>query len=84
MATMRVQAWPQRVATFVITRNDGHELSLSGDRNSLIEFNGREIVTDHSAVFDPMRFAAILGEFLKAETEDETANVYSRHTHRSA
>ena len=84
MATMRVKSFGE-VATFVVYRADGHELSLSSMSNGLIEFKGNKIIKDHGAVYGPETYATILEEFLSGESDHELIrNVYSRHERRSA
>ena len=81
---MRVKSFGG-VATFVVYRQDGHELSLSSVSNSLVEFDGNKAVIDHGYVYDPAVFAAILNGFIAEESEEsEPVNVYARHPHRSA
>ena len=63
------------VATFVITRSDGHELSLSSRDHSLIEWNGGHIITGHGWVLDPFELLGIMDEFL---AQDENAPVRER------
>ena len=86
MAGMRVNAHGLG-ATFVIYREDGHELSLSSmGHGNLIEWNGANVVRDYGDFHtNAEQYLAIVTEFLTVEREDsEPANVYSRRTHRSA
>ena len=66
MATMRVVA-DGPVAAFQITRADGHVLSLSSYKNSLLEFHGREDVRDYDGFYSVGDFLRIAQEFVAAE-----------------
>ncbi len=55
------------IANMVVTRADGHQLSLSSMDCSLIEWAESEIVEDHGWVSDPTRYMEILIEFLASD-----------------
>ena len=53
------------VAQFVVTRPDGHELSLSSDKGSLVHWNGSECVEDYGCYYrDPVYFIEVIQKFL--------------------
>jgi hypothetical protein len=70
-AKVNVCASGSVTAAFIITRTDGRELSLSSKDHSLIEWEGRHIITDHGWVVDPFKLLGIIQEFLTQE-ENET------------
>jgi len=78
------------VATLIIRRNDGHELSLSSvGHGSLIEWHGRHLVNDCGDWHvDAAGFLKIAAEFIAAENapkpEPAPANVYVLHPHRDS
>lgn len=49
----------------VFRRADGHELSLSSFRNSLVHFNGGDTVKDYGSYVGANGFLAALAEFSK-------------------
>ena len=64
------------VANMVVTRADGHQLSLSSMDCSLIEWTSDKprgeslVVTDHGWVSDPARYLDILTAFLASDRCD--------------
>ena len=53
------------IACLVITREDGHELSLSSDKGSLVHWNGGECVKDYGAFHrEPSEIVTLINEFL--------------------
>lgn len=65
---MRVKSFGE-VATFVVYRSDGHELSLSSMSNSLTEFCGNLVVQDYGQCYNVAEFLRIATEFLKGENQ---------------
>lgn len=64
MATMRVKP-DGDVATFVIQRNDGHELSLSSCGNSLIHWHGGTVIFDYGPFYDVEGLLYIATQFIR-------------------
>lgn len=53
------------VSNFIVTRDDGHTLSLSSNNNSFVEFDATgQFVVDHTAVYGGEVFLSILAQFL--------------------
>jgi hypothetical protein len=67
MATMRVTNI-RGTANFVITRDDGHQLSMAED-NEVIHFSGLVPAEDHGRVFNVQKFLAIALQFVAMEEE---------------
>ena len=62
--TMEVRA-RGNVAVFVVRRPDGHELSLSSDKRSLIHWNGSECIEDYGTFHrDPEFLIETIQKFL--------------------
>jgi len=56
------------VANFVIIRPDGHELSLSSHKGSLIEWVGGDVIKDHGSFHsDALGYLDIVKAFLAEE-----------------
>lgn len=67
MAHVSNTVFKHGVATFVVTRQDGHTLSYSSHDSSLVHFNGNRIVKDFGFVNDAGNYAAKLRTFLAKE-----------------
>lgn len=55
-------------ATCVVTRADGHELSLSSDRYSCVHFDQNVVIKDYGWVITPSHYLDILTAFLNGKT----------------
>lgn len=67
MARLRVNCDKGTVACMIFYRLDGHELSLSSEGNSLVEWDGGTFVTDHGPVYNVEDYLRIVQEFLAGE-----------------